>query len=468
MPSRWRQGEWCQYLKALSSSFNAMAEQRGIVLATQWPDRTESAWYDADLLDKVLVNLLSNALKFTPSGGEITLTVSADPQTRNHAWPGQGDASEPRGEARLLTLKVGNTGSYIPPEELGTVFDRFHQVAENTDFGDLGSGIGLALVKELAEWFGGAVAVESDQQNGTTFTVILPLFLSPPPGEQVLEAEEAGTDSPIPDQEFVETEGDEEPEDQPDSELPSVLLVEDNADLRNYVREELSDEFQVSVAANGKSGLELARREIPDLVLSDVMMPVMDGLELCRELKEGDLTNHVPVILLTAKAEPDSRKEGLQTGADDYVAKPFDVEELRIRIRNLIDQRRLLAERYNQLELARPGRVSNPVPSADDRFLNKVREIIAGNLEDPDFRVDGLCREIGMSRTQLHRKLKAVSGRSAGDFLRAERLNKAAEMLSLGEDNVTGIAYSVGYRSLSQFAKAFREQFGMAPSDFEA
>jgi len=468
MPARWRRGEWCQFLKAQASSFSAIAEQRGIVLTLEWPRDPEPAWYDADALDKVLVNLLSNALKFTPAGGEITLTVRTDPDPRPHPWPGPGDKPESLGQARFLTLKVNNTGSYIPPEELGSVFDRFHQVTENTDFGDLGSGIGLALVKELAEWFGGSVAVESHRQAGTTFTVILPLFTTTPPGEKDSVPGEYQAGGDIPDQDPVVTEDEEDPEELPESELPSVLLVEDNADLRNYVRDELSDEFQVTVAANGKTGLELARRDIPDLVLSDVMMPVMNGVELCRELKKGDLTNHVPVILLTAKAEPDSRKEGLQSGADDYVAKPFDVEELRIRIRNLIEQRKLLAERYNQLELARPGRVANPVPSADDRFLTKVREIIAVNLEDPDFRVDGLCREIGMSRTQLHRKLKAVSGRSAGDFLRAERLNKAAEMLSLGEDNVTGIAYSVGYRSLSQFAKAFREQFGMAPSDFEA
>jgi signal transduction histidine kinase/ligand-binding sensor domain-containing protein/DNA-binding response OmpR family regulator len=468
MPARWRHGDWCQYLKALTSSFNALAEQRGIVLSSNWPDRTEPAWYDPDLLDKVLVNLLSNALKFTHTGGEITLTVGADPDIHPHVWPGQSEETELEGEARIMNLTVRNTGSHIPLEDIDNVFDRFHQVAENTDFGDLGSGIGLALVKELAEWCGGKVGVQSDMLTGTTFTVALPLYQSAPPGEMIPAKEEDSQAKEIPERELAPEETGDDLEDQPDSELPSVLLVEDNADLRNYVREELSDEYQVLVAVNGKSGLELARREIPDLVLSDVMMPVMDGLELCRELKEGDLTNHVPVILLTAKAETSSRKEGLQIGADDYVAKPFDMEELRIRIRNLIEQRRLLAERYNQLEVARPGRVSNPVPSADDRFLDKVREIIAANLEDPDFRVDGLCREIGMSRTQLHRKLKAVSGRSAGDFLRAERLNKAAEMLSLGENNVTGIAYSVGYRSLSQFAKAFREQFGMAPSDFEA
>ena len=368
----------------------------------------------------------------------------------------------------MMTLTVRNTGSHIPADELPHVFDRFHQVVGSADFGDLGSGIGLALVKELADWCGGTVTVESDRRTGTVFTVVLPLFLAPPPGT-VAAGEGTDESRTIEAAEDTAPATDEDGEDDMDEVgLPTVLMAEDNADLRAYVRSELADEFRVLVAANGKSALDLARSEIPDLVLSDVMMPEMGGLDLCRELKSDDLTNHVPVILLTARAESESRKEGLQTGADDYVAKPFDVEELRIRIRNLIAQRRLLAERFAQLEVARPGRAANPVPSADDRFLTRIREIIAENLENPDFRVDALCKTVAMSRTQLHRKLTAVAGRSAGEFLRLERLNKAAEMLGEGESNVTEVAYSVGYRSLSQFAKAFREQFGMAPSDFEA
>jgi signal transduction histidine kinase/ligand-binding sensor domain-containing protein/DNA-binding response OmpR family regulator len=466
MPSRWRHGDWCQFMRALTSSFTAIAEQRGIVFESRWPAQSSTAWYDSDLIDKILVNLLSNAFKFTPGGGEITSTVKLAETSGPRPWPGHPD--EEMGEAVTMTIIVHNTGSHIPAHDLENVFDRFHQVVENSDYGDLGSGIGLALVKELAEWCGGDVDVSSDIQAGTAFTVTLPLFLSAPPSNVPAAA---GDENHVGDGLAKDTElilAEEEMDDLPESALPTVLVVEDNADLRNYVREELADEFQVLVAANGKSGLELARSEIPDLVLSDVMMPEMDGMELCRALKADDLTNHVPVILLTAKAEAGSRREGLETGADDYVAKPFDVTELRIRIRNLIEQRRLLAERYDKLEVARPGRASNPVPTADDRFLAKAREIISANLEDPEFRVEALCREIGMSRTQLHRKLKAVAGRSAGDFLRAERLNKAAEMLGQGEGNVTEVAYAVGYRSLSQFAKAFREQFGMAPSDFEA
>ena len=469
MPTHWRHGDWVQFLKAMATSFGTLADQQNILLESNWPEENPPAWYIPDLLDKVVVNLLSNALKFTPSGGEVILAVSVAGKPRPHPWPGSTGEQGEMPDADMITVMVRNTGSHIPPDDLEFVFDRFHQVVEQSDFSDLGSGIGLALVKELTEWCGGQVGVTSDLQTGTTFTVTLPVYLSAPQGALAPEAAEAITPSTDPSRELEapETDGD-EIEEGIESTLPSILIVEDNADLRHYVRDELSDEFQVLVAANGKSGLELARREIPDLVLSDVMMPVMDGLELCRQLKADDLTNHIPVILLTAKAEASSRKEGLQTGADDYVAKPFDVEELRIRIQNLIEQRRLLAERYNQLEVARPGRAPNPVPSADDRFLARARDIIADHYEDPDFRVDGLCREIGMSRTQLHRKLKAVSGRSAGDFLRTERLNKAAEMLATGEKNVTEVAYSVGYRSLSQFAKAFREQFGMAPSDFEA
>ncbi len=468
MPARWRQGDWCQFMRALTSSFSTIADQRGIVLEAVWPKTTDPAWYDRDMIDKVLVNLLSNAVKFTPSGGEVTSTVTVAETSQPHAWPGVAGEGSTMGEAVMMTITVHNTGSFISAEDLESVFDRFHQVIENADFGDLGSGIGLALVKELVEWCGGSVGVQSDRETGTTFVASIPLFHSQPPGHVAsVETEEPRAKMPL--MESPETDAEEEDFDEAgDGAMPTLLMVEDNADLRNYVRTELADEYQVLVAANGRTGLDLARREIPDLVLSDVMMPEMDGIELCRVLKADDLTNHVPVILLTARAEADSRREGLESGADDYVAKPFAVSELRIRIRNLIEQRRLLAERYDKLEVARPGRAANPVPSADDRFLTRAREIIAANLEDPEFRVEALCKEIGMSRTQLHRKLKAVAGRSAGDFVRVERLNKAAELLGEGEANVTEVAYSVGYRSLSQFAKAFREQFGMAPSDFEA
>jgi signal transduction histidine kinase/ligand-binding sensor domain-containing protein/DNA-binding response OmpR family regulator len=475
MPSHWRQGDWGRYLKALASSFSTLAEQRNIVFSTRWPETCEPAWFDPDILDKVLVNLLSNALKFTPQGGEVTLTVSVEDEPGQHPWPGPQDQASSAGAATMLTLSVLNTGSHIPAEELDLVFDRFHQVVENTDFGDLGSGIGLALVKELTDWCHGKANVSSHPETGTEFRIILPLYRQAPPGSQPglqdsperrADELEEDLDGHFEDEEMDEV-ADDLAEDARDDDLPSVLLVEDNADLRNYVRLELQDEFQVLLAPNGKSGIEAARSEIPDLVLCDVMMPEMDGYQLCEILKADDLTSHVPIILLTAKADIASRKQGLQAGADDFVAKPFDLEELRIRIRNLIEQRKLLAQRYAQLEVVRPGRVANPVPTADDRFLNRAREIIVANLDDPEFRVEKLCREVGMSRTQLHRKMKAVSGRSAGEFIRVERLNRAAEMLGRREGNVTEVAYSVGYRSLSQFAKAFREHFGMAPSDFE-
>jgi len=470
MPARWRHGDWLQYLKALTSPFITLAEQRQVVLDPSWPALPTEAWYDEDLLDKILVNLLSNALKFTPTGGEITLDVSVSGTPTDHHWPGQQPGPGATPTVLFLTATVRNTGSYIPPEEIEHVFDRFHQVIEDSDHADLGSGIGLALVKELTDWIGGEVEVTSSRQTGTAFRARIPMYLETPPGasapEEEIEAALVPTAEGLLSTPTADDGADDLPPEDDTGDRPRILLAEDNADLRAYVRDELSDEFQVLVAAHGRSGLELALSEIPDLVLSDVMMPEMDGLELCRRLKSDDLTNHVPVILLTAKAEATHRREGLETGADDYVAKPFDVEELRIRIRNLIAQRRLLADRFAQLDVARPGRAANPVPSADDRFMTHIREVISANLENADFRVEGLCREVGMSRTQLHRKLTAVAGRSAGEFLRLERLNRAAEMLKENGSNVTETAYSVGYRSLSQFAKAFREQFGMAPSDY--
>ena len=228
--------------------------------------------------------------------------------------------------------------------------------------------------------------------------------------------------------------------------------------------DDLADEYQVLTADNGETGLETAIAEIPDLVLSDVMMPGMDGFELCRRLKEDERTSHVPVILLTARSESESRREGLRLGADDSLAKPFDAKDLRLRIHNLIEQRRKLAERYER-KLAVLSPDVMPVTSADERFVVQLRKIIDGNLDDTDFKINELCHEVGMSRSQLHRKLKAVTGKSTSDFVRTHRLQRAAQLIEGGYGNVTEVAYAVGFRNLSYFARSYRELYGMLPSE---
>jgi DNA-binding response OmpR family regulator len=257
---------------------------------------------------------------------------------------------------------------------------------------------------------------------------------------------------------------DQEEEEEGDG-APRILIVEDNQDLRSYMASDLASEYDILEAVDGTSGLETAIAEIPDLVLSDVMMPGMDGFELCRRLKEDERTCHIPVILLTARAEPESRREGLRQGADDYLAKPFDAEELRLRIRNQIEHRRKLAEEFER-KLAALTPDTIPVTSADDKFLTQMREVVDANLEDADLSGEFICREVAMSRSQLHRKLKALTGRSVSDFVRTRRLQRAVQLMDGGYGNVTDITFAVGFRHLSYFSKSFRALYGMQPSEY--
>lgn len=460
LPVTWQRSDYLGYFRALVSAFDWLVEERGITLITRIPEGTSEAWYDPDLLEKVVGNLLSNACKFTPEGGEVTIEVMTAPETTEVRVPrsiGPKDAVLHK-EARELTVAVTNTGSYIPPEQRQRIFDRFHQFTSTG-----GSGLGLALVKELVEWMGGQITVDSGPEKWTRFTVHLPIFLAPPADEltadeesSVLDVEPVGREAAIDEGSGAET--------QPEAEEPPlVLVVEDHPDLRTYLRDELQPEFVVTEATDGITGFDKAVMEIPDLVLSDVMMPKMDGFELCERLKNDDRTSHVPVILLTARTERESRHRGLLGGADDYLAKPFDIEDLRIRVRNLIVQRRKLAEQFAKLVIT-PDAL--PVSSADERFVLNAREVIETHLEDPGFKISAFCREMAMSRTQLHRKLKAVTNQSTTEFVRTYRLQRAAQLLEGGYGNVTEVAYAVGFRNLSYFSKCFRELYGVLPSDY--
>jgi CheY-like chemotaxis protein len=315
----------------------------------------------------------------------------------------------------------------------------------------------LALIRELVDLHDGSIAVSSEPETGTCFRVELPLLLAPPPGyeqEEPVPTRRSGVRLVV-DAESGASAGGEVGQPQvaagTSSTPATVLVVEDNADLRTYLQRELSADYRVLEAADGEVGASLARGEVPDLVVSDVMMPGLDGFQLCQRLKQDLATSHVPVILLTARAEIDSRLEGLKQGADDYLAKPFDVRELRVRIANLIALRRRLQERYaTQLQAA--DIAAMPVTSADERFLRRCREIVDEHLDDEDFSVETFAREAALSRAQLHRKLKALTDLAPRDFLRAQRLHRAAHLLGGRYGNVTEVAYAVGFKSLSHLS----------------
>lgn len=425
-------------LSIVHASFSSLSQSRQITFTLDLPAEPMHMMMDADKVEKILYNLLSNAFKFTPVQGVIQLkAVLSDQDVR---------------------IEVRDSGHGIPEEQLSQVFNRFYQGKQYYS-DEQGTGIGLALTKELVELHGGKIWAENENP-GAAFIFTLPFV----PAETVPE----DLASAVKSEELMEPSLVVQiPAEALDNALtkdrPSVLVVEDNDDLRQYIKKHLSAEYEVIETENGKKGLEAAIALIPDIIISDWMMPEMDGIALCERLKSDERTSHIPVIILTALATSDARFQGLKTGADDYLTKPFDNLELHIRIRNLIENRKRLRERFSKELLLGPRKV--PVTSMDEKFLEKVMDTIETFMGDPDFNMEKFGQEVGLSRMQLHRKLKALTGESPGDFFRSMRLQRARKLLEAKAGNVSEIAYQVGFNNLSYFSKCYREQFNMAPNE---
>lgn len=432
------------FLSAITSSFSSWAKQKNITLTIQLPQESLMTFFDPDVLEKIINNLLSNAIKFTPRNGTVLFSA---------CWT-----------AEEMTIQVSDNGIGIPESKINSIFERFYQVDDSNIRSQEGSGIGLALVQELTSLHHGQIAIESKPNQGTKFTVTIPIH------EEDYAISEIGLEKSSP--KIFEniasfgTDNRESPEfAAATTESPIILVVEDNIDLGQYIGDHLSD-CGIVLAVNGKDGLNKAIHHVPDLIISDVMMPEMDGVELCKKIKEEEKTSHIPVILLTAKADIESRIEGLETGADDYMTKPFDARELQTRVKNLIVQRARLRERFSRTVVLKPKDIAITRP--DEEFLKKVMAIIENHLGDSEFSVDDFQKEIGMSRMQLHRKLKALTGHSAGEFMRVQRLIRASQMLSGTALNITEVCYQTGFTSVSYFAKCFKKQFGTTPKEYSA
>jgi DNA-binding response OmpR family regulator len=374
-----------------------------------------------------------------------------------------------RGMSGFIQISVSDTGTGIPSDRLDKVFDRFYQVDDSYTREHEGTGIGLALTKELVDLHHGKIEVQSELNKGTTFTIYLPLgkeHLKPeeiaPDQSASADSEPAGGFPEEPSEGFQPSEGFVPPLHR--KALPLVLIVEDNRDMRSYMQDCLDSDYRVIEAVDGEDGLHLAIEKIPDLIISDVMMPKMDGFQLCQRLKSDERTSHIPVILLTARASAESKIKGLELGADDYLIKPFDRTELQIRARNLIEQRRKLRERFSRDISLHPREIA--VTSYDEKFLQRAIDIIEQHLGDSEFTVTSFLNEVGMSRMQLHRKLHALTNCSASEFIRVLRLKRAAQLLQQHSGNVTEVAFEVGFNNLSYFSKCFRQQFGMLPSEY--
>jgi signal transduction histidine kinase/DNA-binding response OmpR family regulator/ligand-binding sensor domain-containing protein len=407
--------------KGITYSFESLTGPRNVALRFESSLVNAFLYFDRDKMEQVLANLLSNAVKFTPEGGAVSVKLSL------------------AGEGGWLQIEVADTGPGIPEEQLEQIFDRFYQGAEASRVEAPGTGIGLALAKELVELHQGRISAASRVGEGARFTVQLP-FGKEQVLPQVAEAEALDHDN-------------------------TLLLVEDNPDMRTFIREILEGQYRVVEAADGLEGVEKALEIIPDLIVSDVMMPGKDGLELCETLKNDERSSHIPIILLTAKSSIESRLAGLERGADDYLSKPFNREELLVRTRNLLDMRQRLRARYAGAQPPEPAQEKSL--QIEDAFLQKIRGIVMERLSESDFEIDRLAQGVGMSRSQLFRKIKALTGQSPSLFIRAIRLQHGRQLLLSTEMNVSEVAYEVGFSTPAYFSDAFFEAFGVRPSQLK-
>lgn len=425
-------------LKATVYSFNSLAEQKQVNYHTHFPEQEIIGWIDKDKFQKIITNLLANAFKFTPENGSVSVFVE------------NGD--------KRIRITIQDSGPGIPKEQLDKIFDRFYQV-EGTEGG---SGIGLSLVKELVQLHKGQISVSSETGRGASFRLSLPVAREFYSDETILPA---GTDSHSETIAYGETTRN-GPSDEmiTDNTQPVVLVVEDNPDLQSFICDILKNDFNILQAMNGQEGLQKALDQIPDLVVSDLMMPVMDGVTMTNELKQNEKTSHIPIIILTAKAASESKIEGLKTGADDYLVKPFDGDELIVRIRNLVEQRQKLRELFSQKIISITPDKTN-LPPLDNSFLENVRNCISDNVDNEFFSVVELASAVNMSRSQLHRKLKALTGSGPNELIRNFRLERALALLQKGAGNVTEIAFMTGFSSPAYFSKCFSERYGYPPAD---
>lgn len=427
-------------LQEWSHSFQTLALKKHIHFVLEVND--DRADYlmavDAEKMERVYFNLLSNAFKFTPENGTITVTLST--LTKEEG-------------GRYARLVVADTGSGISVQHIRHIFDRFYQI----DVNHAGSGIGLALAKAFVELHGGEITVDSVEGKGTVFTVDIPMTLVEEPSADLVQEPRITQQTVVEELEDMETE-----EQIPDENKECILIIDDNADVRDYVKSLLKEEYTVIEAPDGRAGLKKAMKYVPDAIICDVMMPVMDGLECCRKLKTELQTSHIPVMLLTACSLDEQRIQGFECGADSYISKPFNSKLLLVRLRNLMDNHKRLKQFFGD----KTTLSKEPVSDVDKGFVDRFRELIEENLADSELSVEDLGSKMGLSRVQLYRKIKALTNYSPNELVRIARLKKAASLLASSEKTISEITYEVGFTSPSYFTKCYKEYFGESPTDF--
>ena len=443
-------GDLVEALRKITEPFYIHANFKNIQLSFDASEKSFFCYFDFDKIEKIIYNLLSNAIKYTSDNGHVALSVRFNTPD----------------ETVFAEISVKDTGIGIPAGHIKTIFDRYAQVNEKKHAYDTGTGIGLYLAKKLVEIHKGKIHVTSTVGEGTEFTVSIPVsgnqYVSGEIEKDDLISSSVTTETPIPadfkrNKHMLPY--------QTDPKKKTLLIIEDNPDVCFYLADHFEKEYNILIALDGEDGYEQAKKKNPEIIISDIMMPKMDGIDLCRNLKTNILTSHIPVILLTARADLKTQKSGYETGADDYVTKPFNIDLLEQRVKNLIKSRKKLKDRFISGSLTELKEIAPT--STDEKLLRRIMDSIERNLSNPDFSIEMLTREAGISRAQLFRKIGALTGNhSVSDFIISYRLQTAARLLSQGYNNVSEVAYNVGFKNASHFTTRFKKQFGKTPVEF--
>jgi len=457
-------GDIIPFINDIYLAFKPFAQNHSIQFDFIQNIERAEIYFDADKIEKIVYNLLSNAFKFTPENGTITIYISEFNESgiskyaidRSNKW---------------LQIEVEDSGTGIPQDKIPYIFDRYYHIDSPVEHIQKGTGIGLSLTKDLVELHKSKIFVESEEGKGTKFSIIIPFGKKHLGIDEVVEPINRLSPSRI---SFISSINIEHLSqintiEELDAKLvkdgrPIVLIVDDNNEIRNYLRFNLEEFFQIVTATNGSQGYEKALAELPDLIVSDVMMPEMDGFEFCEKIKDNAQTSFIPFFLLTAKNDEDSKLTGIEVGADDFITKPFSSKTLIAKIRSLFENRKKLKERVSK-ELLHIS-VDNDALPANDEFLQKAEFILAENLDNSEFDAEMFAHAIGMSYSSLYRKIKELTNLSINVYIRTIRLGKAALMLKQGNKNIAEIAYSVGFKTSNYFTQIFKEHFGVSPSEY--
>jgi signal transduction histidine kinase/CheY-like chemotaxis protein/AraC-like DNA-binding protein len=453
-----RKGDVVVFIKEIASLFRWLAGQKKIDYTIISNVNNFIGYFDSDKIEKICYNLIANAFKFTAPEGRVTFNIEVIGQA-NTKYSG------------YIKIQINDSGIGINEADKEKIFEHFYRTEKSETLSKDGSGIGLALVRGLVNVYRGEIDLKSIEGKGTEFTLYLPvdktLFKSAeinelpigeiPPTIDIYDLEQGFTEAGF-------TDNKRELLKDADESSPLILLVEDHQELRIHMAEQFSVSYRILEAANGKEALTQSLEYIPDLIISDIRMPVMDGIELCSQLKKDEKTSHIPIILLTAKVSDEDRLKGLNTGADAYITKPFESKVLIATVKNLIESRRKLKEKYSRSLLIEPDGIT--ITSVDEKFLKRAIAIVEKNISNPDYSVETYSKDIGMSRSHLHRKFVGLTGHSPSAFIRTLRMKRAAQLLTKGQLTVSEILFEVGIKSRSYFTKSFKEQFGDSPTDF--